>query len=150
MKDLKITHRNKNEINDDLILEFELKYNIKFPEYLIEFLKKYSGCTTVEDTYINPNFNIFYTVSYFCELYSDYNPSIQKLTEGNKFYHYENWIPFATDPGGWVFNISISQNNMGEIWINKFDSSEENPFEFVAPSFENFIDGLKTEEESNF
>jgi hypothetical protein len=35
----------------------------------------------------------------------------------------------------------------GQVWIDKFDNGDENPFEFVSPSFEELINGLKTEEE---
>jgi SMI1 / KNR4 family (SUKH-1) len=148
MKELTIAHRNDNVINDDIIKEFENKHNIQFPNYFIDFLKKYSGASTLENTYYKKSSNSYYTIVYFCELYSELNPSLSKLIEGNNFYEYLEWIPFGIDQGGWVFNLSISHTKYGQVWIDKFDSGEEYPFEYVASSFEEFINNLKTEEKS--
>ncbi len=148
MKQLTIEHRNKNEINDSLINNFETMFNVKFPTLLVEFLRLYSGSSILENTYTNKETGGYYTVSYICELYSEFNPSIDKLVKGNDFYNYYDWIPFAIDPGGWVFNISTSKDKKGQIWVNKFDSGDENSFEFVTDTFEEFINGLRTEEEA--
>lgn len=44
-----------------------------------------------------------------------------------------------------VFCIALKENISGQIWVDKFDSGEENTFEYVASSFEEFINNLKTE-----
>ena len=53
MKQLTIEHRNKNEINDSLINNFETMFNVKFPTLLVEFLRLYSGSSILENTYTN-------------------------------------------------------------------------------------------------
>lgn len=148
MKTLTIEHRNKNDIDDLIIAGFEDKMKVKFPYILSEFLKKYSGSSIIENTYKNEKTGNYYILSYICELFSELNPSIEKLIKGNEFYSYHDWIPFGIDPGGWVFNLSISNDKMEQVWINKFDSGDKYPFEFVASSFEEFIDNLRTEEEA--
>lgn len=148
MKSLKIDYRNKNEINDLVIADFEAKMNIKIPLILQEFLKLYSGSSIEENTFVKSEKETIFTLSYVCELYSEFNPSIEKLVNGNQFYKYYDWVPFGIDPGGWVFNLSIANDKFGQVWINKFDSGDDNPFEFVADTFEEFINGLRTEEET--
>jgi len=148
MKNLKIEHQNKSEINDSIIADFETKMNVKIPANLTEFLKLYSGASVAENTYLNIERGTYYTISYICELYSEFNPSIEKLIIGNQFYEYLEWIPLGIDHGGWVFNLSTAHDKFGQVWVNKFDSGDENPFEFVANSLEDFINGLRTEEES--
>ena len=53
------------------------------------------------------------------------------------------------DPGGWHFCLSIDEKDYGTIIVNRWtDHSEENQFLKIADNFEEFIDGLITEDEA--
>ena len=131
-------------ISNDDILELESKYNIQIPKYFISFIENYGGTSTKEIVY-----NDRFWVNFFLPIKSDINSSILSIKEGQIFNYNDNtWLPFAIDSGGWAFCIALKEEIKGQVWIDKFDSGDENPFEFVAPTFESFIDNLKTEEEA--
>ncbi|MBY0349160.1 MAG: SMI1/KNR4 family protein [Hydrotalea flava] len=131
-------------INNDVIAEVENQFRIKFPDYFVSFLKQYGGTSTKEIV-----FNDKFWVNFFLPLRSDAGASIEEIMKGHTATYNENyWIPFAIDSGGWSYCIALKETIKDQIWIDKFDSGEENSFEFVAPSFENFIDNLKTEEDA--
>ncbi|MCR9253809.1 MAG: cell wall assembly/cell proliferation coordinating protein, KNR4-like protein, partial [bacterium] len=71
--------------------------------------------------------------------------SIEAIYEGHQYYCNYGFVPFAIDSGGWDYNISIKEESLGQIWVNKFDSGEENTMHYVAPSFEYFINNLGEE-----
>ncbi len=132
-------------VNSSDIQEFENRFNIQLPEYFISFLKKYGGTSTKEVVYSNK-----FWVNFFLPIKSDLNSSILSIKEGQIFNYNDNtWLPFAIDSGGWAFCIALKDEIKGQVWVDKFDSGDENPFEFVAQSFESFIDNLQTEEEAS-
>lgn len=131
-------------IEDNDIKEVEATFNIQFPEYFLSFLKKHGGTSTKEGVYSDSCW-----VSFFLSLKSDKGASIVSLLEGYRINSNErDWIPFAIDSGGWSFCIALKEDIKGQVWVDKFDSGDENPFSFVANSFEDFINGLRTEEEA--
>ena len=57
-------------------------------------------------------------------------------------------IPFAFDAGGWHFCLCMESENFGCIYINRWSDYPENErFIKISNSFNEFIEGLKTEEE---
>jgi cell wall assembly regulator SMI1 len=131
-------------IGDNDIKEVEDTFNIQFPEDYLSFLKKYGGTSTKEVVYSDSCW-----VNFFLSLKSDTGASIVSLLEGYRINYNEiDWIPFAIDSGGWSFCIALKEDIKGQVWVNKFDSGDENPFAFVANSLEDFINGLQTEEEA--
>jgi cell wall assembly regulator SMI1 len=143
MKNL-LSNSKPKDVDDSDVKEVESTFNIQFPEYFLSFLQKYGGTSTKEVVYSDS-----FWVNYFLPLNSDISASIVSLLEGYRTnYNQNNWIPFAIDSGGWSFCIALKEDIKGQIWIDKFDSGDENPFEFVANSFEEFINGLRTEEEA--
>lgn len=141
MKNLSITYSGNKSSNED-IKDFEQKNKIKLPSNFLELFEEYEGCAAKEDTYQDK-----YTVQVFLPLKSKRNPSIEKifdvyLEENNT----DQWLPFATDPGGWVFCMSLAEDTYGQIFVDRFGLGEENPFEFIAASLEEFINGLEAEE----
>ncbi|MBB6460275.1 SMI1/KNR4 family protein [Flammeovirga kamogawensis] len=144
MNSILIKRRNRNVIKIEEIKKIEIVLKKKLPNELIQFLMKYSDCTLFECFYQKEG---IYTMPGYIVGVSDKNPNIFDLIEGNIFYNDIDWLPFACDYGGWVFNVSLSEKTYGEVWINKFDSGEKNPFEFVSSSLEEFINGLKRVED---
>jgi cell wall assembly regulator SMI1 len=143
MKNLSANSQPKVIDNND-IKEIENNFNIQFPTYLLAFLKQYGGSSTKEVVFSDK-----FWVNFFLPLKSDTSASIFGLMEGQKFNYDENsWIPFAIDSGGWSFCIALKEDIKGQVWADKFDSGDESPFEFVSDTFEDFINGLRTEEEA--
>lgn len=140
-----LTSSSKSQIiSDDDIYEVEKKFDIEFPDYFLSFLKQHGGTSTKEVVYSDA-----FWVNFFLPLKSDVGGSIVSLMEGQRVNYSDNdWIPFAIDSGGWSFCIALKDNIKGQIWVDKFDSGDKNPFEFVTNTFEDFINGLRTEEEA--
>ena len=128
------------------IMDFERKNEIKVPELLREFLLMYEGLYLSEDQSYYKKANTNYEVSMI--LYLNENetyPSIEAILGGHKEQGTKEFIPFAIDSGGRDYCVSINSETYGQVWIDKFDSGEEDPMEFVTNSFEDFIDGLGPE-----
>jgi cell wall assembly regulator SMI1 len=143
MKNL-LSNSKPKDVEDSDIKKVESTFNIQFPEYFLSFLQKYGGTCTKEVVYSDA-----FWVNFFLPLKSENGASIISLMEGQRINYNDNsWIPFAIDSGGWSFCIAQKENIKGQIWVEKFDGGDENPFEFVANSFEDFINGLRTEEEA--
>ena len=138
MKSLKSNSTPSLITNEDII-EIQNKFSIQIPEYFISFIKNHGGTSTKEVV-----FNDKFWVNFFLPLKSDINTSITTLKEGQIFNYNDNaWLPFAIDSGGWAFCIALKDEIKGQVWVDKFDSGDESPFEFVSSSFEEFINGLK-------
>jgi cell wall assembly regulator SMI1 len=143
MKKLSSNSQPKVIDNND-IKEIENNFNIQFPDYFLSFLKQYGGTSTKEVVFSDK-----FWVNFFIPLKSDITSSIESmllayLSEYNQI----EWIPFAIDSGGWAFCIALKDDIKGQVWVDKFDSGDESSFEFVSDTFEDFINGLRTEEEA--
>ena len=141
MKELTVQFSGKKSSSEELEY-FQKTNDTPLPNNFLEFFKEYEGCRVKENT-----FQDRFTISRFLNLNSERNASVTKIyntyieEEGVK-----HWLPFATDPGGWVFCMSLAEDTYGQIFVDRFGLGEENPFEFVAPSLEVFINGLEAEE----
>lgn len=57
-------------------------------------------------------------------------------------------IPFATDPGGNPYYVSLGKNDYLSVYIDTISSrGYKEPILKIADSFEEFIDGLQPESE---
>ena len=56
-------------------------------------------------------------------------------------------IPFAFDSGSHPFLVSIGGDDKGVVYFSIVGFGEEKPLRKLADSFEEFINGLKSEEE---
>ncbi|MDJ1470983.1 SMI1/KNR4 family protein [Xanthocytophaga flava] len=138
MKQLTIAPRiTKSEIR---LLEEELE--TVFPEYYFEFMKLYSGLGVLENRFQSDNEKI-YEISSFCKMRVIYDYS--------KLFKEQGWgikIPFAMDNGGWLYCISLDEEDKGIIYLHNVDwTDKQDAFEKVANSFEEFINGLQSEED---
>lgn len=135
MKELKIIEQTKTIKRTYSLNEIEMKFHINIPDFLKIFLIKYDN-SIVEETYYmkEPSFKEIISL----EL-------LDSILEGHDYYGIIGYIPFAIDGGGWDYNVSITPETYGQVWVNEFDSGEENTMKFVANSFEDFINGLESE-----
>ena len=141
LKELDIVYQ-EVETTSEEIAEFESKHGICFPDYFKEFILKYNGCEIEKNAHSEQ-----IAVDNFLPLYSSFNPSIDDILEGY-LHNYESrtWLPFGIDEGGWVFVISLHEESLGQVFIDRFDKGEEIPFKKLADSFEDFINALVPEE----
>jgi hypothetical protein len=110
-------------------------------EYFKDFLKQNGGLSHYERYFIDNSQTQWEVKKYltYVELY--------KLTEEFLQSYKHKLVPFAYDSGGWHFCLSFDEDTYGKIIINRWtDHLPEEQFLVIADSFEEFINGLKTEE----
>jgi hypothetical protein len=126
-------------------MEFiESVFNLKIPMLVKHYLAEYSGFGIEECYFVNALGNRFslhifigYNTMYRCM------KTFQQEKLGKK-------IPFALDQGGWALVVSLDSKTKGQVllfqagieWKNRADA-----FQKICNSFEEFINGLKTEAE---
>lgn len=138
MRDFRI----KPKVQDFELNMIEEVINDKIPIFVREYIKKYGGNSIYENTFITKE-------GMECEL-SQFNrfDDLYGLTKEFLDGYQRKLIPFAYDPGGWHFCLSFDEDTYGKIIINRWtDHLPEEQFLVIADSFEEFINGLKTEEE---
>ncbi|MCS3799150.1 SMI1/KNR4 family protein [Niastella sp. OAS944] len=128
--------------SSDEISAFEKKYDIIFPEYLKAFLLTYGGTTTEEHKYLDQ-----YTVNDFLPLQENRNASIEMILpvvrDEEEGAGRNDLIPFATDPGGRSFYVSIGESDNGCIYYDVIGMVSAEPVRKIANSFEEFINSLR-------
>ena len=129
------------------IQDFELNliekvFEKPISENVRSFLKKYSGVGIYECFYLDKK-GKSWEISQF-HLFNDlYQLSKEFIEKG-----WGLFLPFAFDPGGWHFCLNMDEKDYGAIFINRWtDHLPEDQFVKIADSFEEFIDGLKREDE---
>ncbi len=137
MRDLKVVPRmgKKNFQVIENIVEGKFSNNFK------EVLKKYAGLNVYENIFIDNKENIWSLGAF------DNFTSIYELTKEFLEKYKRKLVPFAFDGGGWHFCLSFDSDTYGKIIINRWtDHLPEEQFLVIADSFEEFINGLKAEE----
>jgi hypothetical protein len=119
----------------------EKTLEINLPIIFKNYLSKYGGMSIYENTFFKQDIGSF-EIGQFLMFDEILNLSKEFLQS----YH-RKLIPFAYDPGGWHFCLSFDDETYGKIIINRWtDHLPEEQFLVIADSFEEFINGLKTEE----
>lgn len=140
MKKLSIQPR----LNEGQVNFLETVLENPFPDEFKEFIKVYSDTSTLENTF--KCLHKYYKVSMFCTERMIYDFINDLKREG-----FEKKIPFAVDDGGWFYCLSVKEDSsFGKVYLFQMEmpyENEEQAFEFVADSFEEFIDGLQPESE---
>lgn len=138
IKKLSIIYSN-NRLTSLELEKFQDDFGIVLPNFFIDFFLKYEGTEVKEDTFKNQ-----FQINRFLNFESKRNASFVSIykTYVDEF-SVKTWIPFAIDSGGWVFVLSILERDFGKVYIDKFDSGNENSFELLSPSFQDFMDGLE-------
>ena len=139
MNNLKILEQDTVILDMDDFEIIETKFDIKFPKDLREFVFKYEGAF-LGSLYYNGK-PVFKEVLVL--LKNENFASIEAIMEGHSLNQISGFIPFAIDSGGWDYNISINEPTFGQVWVNKFDGGDDDTMVYVAPSLEDFINGLK-------
>jgi hypothetical protein len=113
----------------------------KIPDLVRSYIKKYGGLMIAEKHFFDKN-GLEWELGQF-----NFFKELNGLTEEFLREYHRKLIPFAYDPGGWHFCLSFDEDTYGKIIINRWtDHLPEEQFLVIADSFEEFINGLKTEE----
>lgn len=128
---------------------FENDNNLKLPNDFKEFIVKHEGCRPVaEQSYYWVDHETYFELNQILYLRKSElgGASIEAILRGHIENGIEGFIPFAIDSGGWDYNVSVNSETYGQVWVNKFNSGEEETMDYVAPSFNEFINNLKADE----
>ncbi len=129
-------------MNDSSLNTIEALIGKKFNMDFRFFMKGNAGFSHRENTFIDFEKTIW-TIIVF-ENFS----TIYKLTDEFASNGWGKMIPFASELGGWHFCLCMEEKDHGSIYVNRWtDHLPEGQFLKIADSFEEFINGLKTEEE---
>ena len=124
---------------------FEINNKIILPLYLKDFFLKYNGASIKEYLYSGYIINSFLPL-----LKMEYRSSVEDFLpwiQNPEFLvgRYDI-IPFTIDPGGIPCLVSIGGEDEGVVYYSAV-GLDEKPLRKLANSFEEFINGLKSEEE---
>lgn len=143
MKDLTIEFKFDGvATSTDEISAFEKKYDVIFPDYFKAFLLTYGGTIIEESKYLSQ-----YTVNVILPLLENRNASIEMILpvvrDEEEGVGRNDLIPFATDPGGRPFYVSIGESDNGCVYYDVIGMVSEGPVRKIADSFSAFINSLR-------
>ena len=125
---------------------FEKRNNLVLPNYLADFFLNYNGTTTKECIY---SCKVDYIVNSFLPLLKNKITSVENfllwIRDEEFLIKRFDLIPFATDPGNHPFLVSIGGEDEGVVYFSIVGFGEDEPLRKLADSFEEFINGLKSE-----
>jgi hypothetical protein len=134
-------------VSEEEIIVFENEIQKEIPFSFRSFILQKNGGSTKEVIFRESNGNEHY-ISHFLPLLEGNNGSIKNdIALVNDEKPEINWLPFGFDPGGWTYCISLKKESYGQVFLFRMDKIHEEAFDFIAPSFEEFINNLKPESE---
>ena len=114
----------------------------KIPATTSDFLKENAGLSHYE-RYYRDDKRVIWEVSKYLTF-----AEMLKLTQEYVKEYQPKLLPFAHDPGGWHFCLSFDPETFGKIIVNRWtDQKPEDQFLVISNSFEDFITGLRKENE---
>jgi hypothetical protein len=125
---------------------FERENNISLPIYLKDFFLIYNGAKIKESFYGNQ-----YWLEILPLLKNNFDTSVEDFLPWIRNPEFlvgrYDLIPFAINQGAIPFLVSIGGKDEGTVYYSAV-GLDENPLRKLADSFEEFINGLRSEEES--
>lgn len=141
MKKLTKNYEIEKPTEADLILLEKEVPDLVLTEFK-EFIIDYQGVKVKELLFWDSRnemwiLNAFFTISEILPLFKEFQEKYNRRL-----------FPFAFDGGGWHFCLSMDEADYGAIIVNRWtDHLPEEQFLKIADSFEEFINGLKREDE---
>jgi hypothetical protein len=127
-------------LSPELINKFQSDYAIAFPQYLVCFFLKYNGSEVKESSFKDK-----YVINNILPLLLGRNASVElilpALRNPSEGIRREDLIPFAIDPGGRPFYVSINDKDRG-VYIDRMSTGHPMPILKISEDFDEFIDGL--------
>ena len=136
MQDLSILWKGK-KLSAVELDEYLEAYRLILTDSFKNFLVVYNGCSVRKNV-----FKQKYTIANILPLKAVRGPSIEFILDGYDVdLNTRHLFPFAIDPGNRVYVIPLVGTRSGQVWIDS--GKEGDRFEYVAASFEEFVNGLE-------
>lgn len=139
--------RNAGNIDLPQIDEIEKKYSIRLPPDYKDFLVRYNGIYSNEDTFVKGE-NIYTVQGFYPIGHSESYTGLDTAISISKEFLPMHMVPFAYNPGGNYFLLSVGSDDYGKVYFHFSDAEPGYEFELLANDFTEFINTLKTYEES--
>ena len=124
---------NVEPITERDISEFEMKYNLTFPnEYKNFLILRNGGHCEYEEI------SCFFSINSNDDLLNITNTLDWMLNE----FENKQWLPFGLDAGDWIWCINTGIENQGKVFLCRTDEDEKNAFRLLFDSFEQFVESL--------
>ncbi len=136
-------------ISMEKIDSFDFENHIKLPSYLKNIFFNYNGSKILENSYFSSG--IEYIISFLPLLKNEFDTSVEDILPSVRSQEMgvgrNDLVPFGIDPGGRLYLVSIGGVDEGGVYYSIVGLSENEMLRKIADSFEEFINGLKPEEE---
>ncbi len=144
-----------SKLTDEDLADAEKQIGQKFPfELKSHYLASNGGeIESGRCVYINKESGVEYNVNTFLPIKYKRFADDYLLEECFNFFVHEkhfmpaNFIPIAIDDGGYPFVIDLNTKTINICYLADLPNIEP-PIRFIAPSLQEFVDGLITEEEA--
>jgi hypothetical protein len=128
-------------LHENEFLDFEKHFSVKLTPEIRDFISDYHGSKVKEILFVDSKQELWVLNSFF-----SFREAIDLAGEFSKTYN-RKLMPFAYDPGGWHFCISLEEGEYNVVYINRWtDHLPEEQFLKIANSLEEFIDSLQPEQ----
>ena len=136
MQDLFILWKGK-KLSAAELDEYLEAYRLILPESFKNFLLAYNGCSVRKNV-----FKQKYVIANILPLKTMRGASIELILDGyDADLNTRHLFPFAIDPTNRVFVFPLVGVKTGQVWLDS--GKDEERFEFIAASFEEFVNGLE-------
>jgi hypothetical protein len=135
VQDLSILWKGK-KLNEHELDEYLNAYGLILPQSFKNFLLAYNGCSVRKNV-----FKQRYGVVNILPLKALRGASIELVLDSyDADLNSRHLFPFAIDPTNQVYVVVLVGAKAGQVWLDRGEQKER--FEFVASSFEEFVNGL--------
>jgi hypothetical protein len=127
--------------------EFEVANNIRLPPSFKAFIL-HQNPVYVEESFFFVEGREPYDITFFPfsedSEYWTIQRSFEDLFEG---FFERKYLPFGCDSGGLQYVVSVQEHDYGRIYFCRMDEELQDALTLLAPSFEEFVNGLTDSEE---
>lgn len=135
------------------VTHVELRFNIVFPPDFIAFMQLYQGATVWQCLMPDPRSSDpeeYIYITNFSEVkFNGNNLSIEgwlenflEMKEELPLLYYGMWLPFGSDNVSRNLCYSLNPDTFGQIFIYSPYEGSEDPFDFLSPTLEDFVNAL--------
>ena len=125
--------------------EFEAANNIRLPPSFKTFILEQNPVSVKERYFHHSGFT--YEINGFYPFGDSQELTFQKAF-GNLIAFYDRkYVGIADDPGGWEYVVSLKDEDYGRVYFCRMDEELQDALTLLAPSFEEFVNGLTDSEE---
>jgi hypothetical protein len=131
------------------IKNLENNLKITLPNDFINFLFLNSGGFPKECLFPSKQDDMAYIIQFFYTVNSNRDDySLEKYIKTlHENFMSNHFIPFANDPGGWMYVVSTREKDYNHVYFYRPDEPEDNCLTYLSSSFEGFINNLRSPEE---